>query len=99
MIVFLLYQVQVPVQKYVITFFFWFSKNSCPARPKPTTLIYSYADRVPQRNAASDITTLRLALLMGGPGRSAVGVVVVAPDTSSFVERLLGNRGVEGRRN
>ena len=36
---------------------------------------------------------------MGGRGGSAVGVVVVAPGTSSSVGRVLGNRDVEGRRN
>ena len=36
---------------------------------------------------------------MGGRGGSAVGVVVVAPGTSSYVGRMLGNRGVEGRKN
>ena len=36
---------------------------------------------------------------MGGRGGSAVGVVVVALGTSSYVGRMLGNRGVEGRRN
>ena len=36
---------------------------------------------------------------MGGRGGSAVGVVVVAPGTSSYVGRVLGNCGVEGRRN
>ena len=36
---------------------------------------------------------------MGGRGGSAVGVVIVPPGTSSYVGRMLGNRGVEGRRN
>ena len=36
---------------------------------------------------------------MGGRGGSAVGVEVVAPGTSSYVGRMLGNRGVEGRKN
>ena len=36
---------------------------------------------------------------MGGRGGSAVGVVVLAPATSSYVGRMLGNRGVEDRRN
>ena len=34
---------------------------------------------------------------MGGRGGSAVGVVVVAPGTSSSVGGVLGNRDVEGR--
>ena len=42
---------------------------------------------------------LQVTLLMGGRVGSAVGVVVVAPGTSSYVGRMLGNRGVEGRRN
>ena len=33
---------------------------------------------------------------MGGRGGSSVGVAVVAPGTSSYVGRMLGNRGVEG---
>ena len=80
-------------------FFFLFWKKFCPARHQPTTLIYRYADRVPQRHAASDTTAVRPALLMGGRGGCAVGVVVVAPGTSSYVGRMLGNRVVEGRRN
>ena len=48
------------------------------------------------RHAASDI--VRPALLMGGRGGSAVDIVVVAPGTSSFVGRMLGNRDVEGRK-
>ena len=52
----------------------------------------------PERHAASDTTAVRPALLMGGRGGSAVGVVVVATGTSSYAGRMLGNRGVEGRR-
>ena len=51
------------------------------------------------RHVASDTTVVRPALMMGGRGRSAVGVVVVATGTSSSVGRVLGNRDVEGRRN
>ena len=45
------------------------------------------------------VTLLLSGLLMEGRVGSAVGVVVVAPGTSCYVGRVLGNRGVEGRRN
>ena len=51
------------------------------------------------RHAASGTTAVRPALLMGGRGGSTVGVVVVAPGTSSSIGHVLGNRDVEGRRN
>ena len=51
------------------------------------------------RHAASDTTAVRPALLMGGRGRSAVDIAVVARGTSSSVGRVLGIRYVEGRRN
>ena len=46
------------------------------------------------RHAASDTTTVRPALLMGGRGGSAVDIVVVAPgtSTSSSVGGVFGNR-------
>ena len=40
----------------------------------------------------------RSALLIGGRGGSAVDIALVAPDTSSSVGRVLGNRHVEGRK-
>ena len=42
-------------------------------------------------------TAVRPAPLMGGRGGSAVEVVVVARGTSTSIERVLGNRYVEGR--
>ena len=87
--------------KCTITFLFWVWKKLYPARPQPTTLISRWADGVPEKHAASasDIIAVRPALLMGGRGGSAVGVVVVVPGTSSYVGRMMGNRGVEGWRN
>ena len=52
------------------------------------------------RQAASDSTAVKPALLMGGRGRSAVDMVIVAPAMSNAVDgHVLGNRNVEGRRN
>ena len=53
------------------------------------------------RHAASDTTAaVKLAVLMGGWGGSAVDIVVVAPGMSSaVVGRVLGNRNVEVGRN
>ena len=46
------------------------------------------------RHAASD--TVRPALLIGGRRVSTVDIAFVAPDTSSSVVYVLGNRCVEG---
>ena len=53
-----------------------------------------------RRDAAIDSTAVKPALLMGGRGRSAVDIVIVALGMSSVVVGcVLGNRNVEGRRN
>ena len=70
-----------------------------PSEASANNAYLQQANRVPRRHAASDTTPVRPELLMVGRRRSAVGVVVVAPGTSSFVGRMFGNRGVGGRRN
>ena len=78
--------------------FFLFCEKFCRARPQSTTLSTG-RPTVSLRHAATDTTAVEPALLMGGWGGSAVGVVVTVPGTSSSIGRVLGNRDVELRRN